>query len=70
MPIHLSKKEKSKIKKQLELYMGQAETAIMKMISTTDGSADPRRILKLKQALLSLKVEYNRIKMKYEDETN
>ena len=50
--------------------MGQAETAIMKMISTTDGSADPRRILKLKQALLSLKVEYNRIKMKYEDETN
>ena len=70
MPIHLSKKEKSKIKKQLELYMGQAETAIMKMISATDQSADPRRILKLKQALLSLKVEYNRIKMKYEDETN
>ena len=66
----LSKKERLQIKAQLQACMQQAETAIITMTSLIHGSTEPRRILKLKQALLSLKVEYNRIKMRYEDETN
>ena len=50
--------------------MHQAETAIIAMTSLVSGSTEPRRILKLKQALLSLKVEYNRIKIRYEDEAD
>ena len=66
----LSRAERLRIKKHLELCMSQAESAILSMVAITTGSTDCRRILRLKQALLSLKVEYNRIKMQYENETS
>ncbi len=66
----LSKAEKLRIKKRLELSMFQIENAVISMTTVISGTTDRRRILKLKQALLSLKVEYNRIKMRYENEDN
>ncbi len=70
MPKKLSKDERHRIKKHLELCMSQAESAIISMTNIISGTTEHRRILKLKQALLSLKVEYNRIKIRYEDEAN
>lgn len=66
----LSKAEKLRIKKRLELCMNQAESSILAMVSIIAESSDHRRVLRLKQALLSLKVEYNRIKMQYENEAS
>jgi hypothetical protein len=70
MPKDISKAERLRIRKHLELCMRQAENAIISMTTVITGTTDSRRILKLKQALLSLKVEYNRIKMRYENEDN
>jgi len=70
MPKNISKAESRRIRKHLELCMRQAENAIISMTTVITGTTDSRRILKLKQALLSLKVEYNRIKMRYENEDN
>lgn len=70
VPKKLSKAERLRIKKQIGMCMYQAETAITNMTSIISGSTDARRILKLKQALLTLRVEYNRIKIRYEDEAN
>jgi len=70
VPRTLSKTEKLRIRKHLELCMYQIESSVLSITTIIAGSSDRRRILKLKQALLSLKVEYNRIKMRYEDEAN
>ena len=66
----LSKKEKKAIIASLSLQMKQAELAIQGIINQVNSPGYPsvdrsRRILKLKQVLLSLKVEYNNIKLRY-----
>ena len=66
----LSEKEKKAALSSLFLNMRQAELAIQAIIDQVDSpnysSLDRhRRILKLKQVLLSLKVEYNNIKLRY-----
>ena len=48
--------------------MQQAEQAIFTMITLTSDSNDKHKSLKLKQTLLSLRVEYNRLRLKYEDD--
>ncbi len=66
----LSKTEKLHIEKQISACMNQVESSILSMILLIDETTDKRRILKLKQALLSLKVEYNRIKIQYKNEAD
>jgi hypothetical protein len=66
----LSEKEKKAALSSLFLHMRQAELAIQGIIDQIDSSDyssidRPRRILRLKQVLLSLKIEYNNIKLRY-----
>ena len=64
----LSDTKKRRIRDSLDKHMQQAEQAIFSMITLTAGSNDRHKSLKLKQALLSLRVEYNRLRLKYEDD--
>jgi len=63
-------KKKEKLAR-LSFHMSQAEKSINGLIYEVEQDGpltigQKRRILKIKQALLSLKVEYNNIKLKYE----
>ena len=65
----LSDKEKKATLASLALHMKQVENSIYGMIKElrTEGypaSDRARRVLRLKQILLSLKVEYNNIKLR------
>ena len=64
----ISNTKKKRIRDRLDLHMRQAEHAIRAMITITADSSDRQRALKLKQSLLSLRVEYNRLRLKYEDD--
>lgn len=65
----LSEKEKKAALASLAAHMRNAETSIYGMINELQLISYPskeqhRRILRLKQILLSLKVEYNNIKLR------
>lgn len=67
----LSEKERKYILGKLQRHMNNIESAISGIVNdlTMHGSMDineKRRVLKLKQLLLSLRVEYNNIKLRYE----
>jgi len=67
----LSEEEKSVILAKLQLHMKNLESSIAGIVNdlSSFGEMDineKRRILKLKQLLLSLRVEYNKIKLRYE----
>ena len=67
----LSEEEKSIILAKLQLHMKNLESSIAGIVNdlSSFGEMDineKRRILKLKQLLLSLRVEYNKIKLRYE----
>ena len=63
-----SSKHKKRVREMLDQNMRQADTAITSMINIITESQGSRKSLKLKQALLSLRVEYNRLRLKYEDQ--
>ena len=63
-----SSKHKKRVREMLDQNMRQADTAITSMINIVAESQGSRKSLKLKQALLSLRVEYNRLRLKYEDQ--
>ena len=64
----ISNAKKRRIRDRMDICMQQAEQAIFTMITLTSDSNDKHKSLKLKQTLLSLRVEYNRLRLKYEDD--
>ena len=64
----ISNTKKRRIRDRMDTCMQQAEQAIFTMITLTSDSSDKHKSLKLKQTLLSLRVEYNRLRLKYEDD--
>ena len=71
----LSKKERQNIQAKISTLIVQSDQAITSLVKEVSklGDADAvskRRILKLKQVLLSLRVEYNKIKLGFIDDEN
>ena len=64
----ISNTKRKRIRDRLDLHMQQAERAIRDMINLTSEPPNKQRSFKLKQALLSLRVEYNRLRLKYEND--
>jgi len=63
-------KEKKAILTSLAFHMKQIESSMFAIINEVDSDSYPstdksRRVARLKQILLSLKVEYNNIKLRY-----
>lgn len=68
----LSEEKRKAILLSLATHMSNIENSMKLIISEVDSSNYPsidrkRRVLKLKQVLLALKVEYNNIKLRYGD---
>ena len=64
----LSKEQKKILRERLDMYMHHADQAIQGMMQTVSETNSKHKALKLKQTLLSLRVEYNRLRLKYEDD--
>ena len=62
----ISKKERQLLRTQFDIACREAEKQIATMASVLDSTGDKKNSLKLKQALLSFRVVYNRARLKLE----
>ena len=64
MPKKLSKKQKEMLRDNLDMARTGIEKHALNMIQILDNAGDQSNCLKLKQALLSFRVVYNRARLK------